>query len=147
VSILGNGPEERALTLLAAQLGIADFVQFQGCVQDVTPYLRGADVFVFPSRYEGLPLALMEAMAAGLPVVASAVPGNTDLVQDNVTGLLVSPGDPIALSAAIARVLTDAELADSLGMAARSYVASRFDVNMMVYRTADVYRHALHVGG
>jgi len=146
LTILGEGPEQPHLAALAVELGVADAVCFGGTVGDVRPHLAAADVFVLPSRFEGLPLALLEAMATGLPVVVSAVSGNTDAVRDGVDGLLVPPEDPAALAAAVAHVLREPELAARLGTAARLRVASHFAVETMVDRTLRVYRETLRTG-
>ena len=113
---------------------------------DVAPYLAEATVFVLPSRYEGMPLALLEAMAAGVPVVASAVPGNRDVVQDGTDGILVPPGDPDALARGLVKILTNREMAARLAVAARVSVAARYSVESMAERTLGVYRSVLGVG-
>ncbi|MBI4572080.1 MAG: glycosyltransferase family 4 protein [candidate division NC10 bacterium] len=146
LTLLGEGPEQSRLAALAVELGVADAVCFAGTVGDVRPHLAAADVFVLPSRFEGLPLALLEAMGAGLPVVATAVSGNTDAVRDGVDGLLVPPEDPAALAAAVACVLRDPDLATRLATTARLRVASHFGVETMVDRTLQVYRETLHTG-
>ncbi len=146
LTLLGDGPERASLQKLASELGIADAVRFGGVVPDVRPYLAEAAAFVLPSRYEGMPLALLEAMAAGVPVVASAVSGVREVVRDGVDGLLVPPDDTQALAAGIARVLTDPALAVRLAAAAQSSVAGRYSVEAMVNQTLEVYRCALQAG-
>ena len=146
LTLLGDGPERAALQSLAAALGVAETVRFGGVVPDVAPYLAGAAAFVLPSRYEGMPLALLEAMAAGVPVVASAVPGNRQVVRDGVDGLLVPPEDPQALAAGIVRVLTDRDMAARLAATARISVANRYSVGTMANRTLGVYRSVLTAG-
>jgi glycosyltransferase involved in cell wall biosynthesis len=143
LTICGEGPEGPELAALADRLGVADAVYFPGVVEDVAPRLALAEVFVLPSRYEGMPFALLEAMAAGLPVVASAVPGNTNVVRDGLDGLLVPPEDPAALAAAITRLLREPDLAARLGPAARGRAATEFGVKAMVDRTLEVYWEAL----
>ena len=93
-----------------------------------------------------MPLALLEAMAAGVPVVASAVPGNRQVVRDGVDGLLVPPEDPEALAAGIVRVLTDRAMAARLAATARISVANRYSVGTMANRTLGVYRSVLTAG-
>jgi glycosyltransferase involved in cell wall biosynthesis len=111
----------------AARYGLSGDVTFAGQTHDVHNYFRAADVFALPSRREGLPVALLEAMACGLPCVASRLPGSTEgIVDDGRTGLLVPPGDVEALAAAIQQVLEDHTLAASLGDAARDTVSRRF---------------------
>jgi glycosyltransferase involved in cell wall biosynthesis len=143
VTICGEGPEGPTLAALAERLGVGGEVCFAGAVEDVVPHLAPAELFVLPSRYEGMPFALLEAMAAGLPVVATAVPGNAFIVRDCVDGLLVPPEDPDALAAAIVRVLREPGLAIRLGAAARLRVASDFDAERMVDRTLTAYRDTL----
>jgi glycosyltransferase involved in cell wall biosynthesis len=143
LTLLGEGPERARLGLLAEELGVADGVRFGGVVTDVAPYFSVADVFVLPSRFEGLPLALLEAMAAGLPVVATAVDGNVDVVRNGMDGLVVPPDDPVALASALIEVLSKPDLALRLGAAARRRVAELYDVESMTNRTCEVYQRVL----
>ena len=143
LAVLGDGPERQALASLAERLGLGSAVEFRGAVKDVAPYLAQAGIFVLPSRFEGFPLALLEAISAGLPVVATEVDGNVDIVRNGVDGLLVPPDDPSALANALLRLLHEPGLATQLGDAARLRAASCFDVDRMVERTVDVFRHAL----
>jgi glycosyltransferase involved in cell wall biosynthesis len=111
----------------AAKRGVGDRMHFAGPVHDVEGYFRAADVYALPSRREGLPVALLEAMACGLPCVASCLPGSTDtIIEDSKNGLLVPPGDANALAAAIVRLVRDTALRQSLGAAARDTVVRRF---------------------
>ena len=111
----------------ATAAGAGERLIFAGVTHDVHDYMRAADVFVLPSRREGLPVALLEAMACGLPSVASRLPGSTDtIIADGDNGLLVPVGDPRALTDALARVLQDPTLASKMGAAARDTVATRF---------------------
>lgn len=119
------------LQRLCAARGLADVVEFVGHVDDPAPLLQGATVYVQPSRAEGFGLAVLEAMAAGVPVVATAVGGLLDLVEDGVTGIQVAPGDPAALADALEQVLGDSGLRTRLGKAARElamadYAADHF---------------------
>jgi glycosyltransferase involved in cell wall biosynthesis len=123
----------------AEQRGVADRVEFEGFRADIANVLEDLDVFVLPSLWEGFGLVLLEAMAAGRPVVASAVGPIPEVVIDGVTGLLVPPGDSDALAAAIVRLLTDPELAAALGRAGRARVESEFAVDAMVARTQALY--------
>ncbi|MFQ5491192.1 MAG: glycosyltransferase, partial [Phycisphaerae bacterium] len=108
---------------------------------DVPSILRSADVFVFPSRTEGLPNALMEAMAAGLPIVTTGAPGCRDLIQPGVTGLVVPIDDAKALAAAVQRLLSAPTFGDRLGAAARQYaernllLTKSFESYLEMYRT------------
>ncbi len=126
LAIAGDGPDRAQLERLAERLGVADRVRFLGFVahDDVPALMRRADVFVMPSRYEELGTAIIEAMACGLPVVASRVGGIPNLVADGDTGLLTPPGDAPALAAALRRVLTEPGLAGKLGAEARARTAA-----------------------
>jgi glycosyltransferase involved in cell wall biosynthesis len=111
----------------AAAAGRADRLHFAGMTQDVHDYMRAADVFVLTSRREGLPVALLEAMACGLPCVATRLPGATDtIIDERENGILVPVGDVAAFASALATVLRDRALAEKLGAAARETIARRF---------------------
>jgi glycosyltransferase involved in cell wall biosynthesis len=125
--IVGDGPERERLGEEARLLGLEGSVEFLGERDDVASLLDDADVFVLASRSEGLPMSVLEAMAAGLPVVASAVGGVPELLDDE-TGRLVPPGDPRALAETLQDVLGDPELRRSLGRGARARVEDRFDL-------------------
>ena len=107
----------------AAARGLADRVVFVGTTHAVEDYLRAADVFVLPSRREGLPVALLEAMAYGKPIVASRVGGIPDVLADGTEGMLVAPGDVAALAGAVTTLVGDPERARALGRAAKERVA------------------------
>jgi glycogen synthase len=140
VTLVGDGPERAAVERLAAGLGVADRVRVTGFRphREGLALLAGARVAVLPSRYEELGTALVEAMAAARPVVATRVGGIPELVRDGVDGLLVPPGDPAALAAALTRVLTDPALAVALGSCARQRVTA-YDWRRLAGRTLQVY--------
>jgi len=121
--VVGDGPERGALEQRSAALGLSDSVLFAGQLANVAPYYGIADLFVLPSHSEGSPNVLLEAMAAGLPIVSTGVGGAVELVSDGDTALVVGCRDPRAMSLAIGRLLADPELARCLGTAAR--LASR----------------------
>jgi glycosyltransferase involved in cell wall biosynthesis len=121
--ILGEGPERQALEQTASALGVAGHLLLPGQQKNVRPFYGIADVFVLPSHSEGSPNVLLEAMAARLPIVATAVGGSVELVSDGETALLVNARDPEALCMAIERLLCDRALADRL--AANAEAASR----------------------
>jgi glycosyltransferase involved in cell wall biosynthesis len=116
---VGDGPLRTAVEAEVARLGIGDRFLMAGVRRDVAAALAAMDVFALSSRWEGLPITITEAMAAGVPVVTTAVDGCREVVIDGVTGLLVPPADPVALAAAIGRLLKSAELASSLAAAAK----------------------------
>lgn len=142
--IIGGGPDLEYLTSLAEQLGLAGIVSFAGARthQEIAEEYRRADVFVQASVVladgdrDGIPNALLEAMASGLPVVASAVSGIPEAVIDGFGGLLVPPGDPAALAEALARIADDEHLARTLGSGARATVVERFDRQVCAERLA-----------
>lgn len=138
----GTGPEGDALQDRAQRLGVAARVRWLGQVADVRNVLGAADVVAMPSLAEGLGVAAIEAMAASRPVVASAVGGLPELIDDDLQGLLVPPGDAASLAAALRRVLDDAALRARLGEAGRVR-AEAFSTVAMARGTASVYERAL----
>lgn len=120
--IAGEGDERARLEGLIAQHGLGDRVRLVGWRDDVPAFLATGDVFAFPSHQEGFPLVLLEAMAVGLPAVASAIPGPVEMIADGVDGVLVPPGDPAALARALAGLVATPERAAALGLAARAKV-------------------------
>jgi sugar transferase (PEP-CTERM/EpsH1 system associated) len=130
--VVGDGSARDPLEDMSRSLGLEKSVSFLGARDDVSELLRRATVFVSSSLSEGVALALLEAMAAGLPAVVTRVGGNVEVVQDGVTGLLVPPGDPGSLAAAIVALLGDPSRAVMMGRAARSRVEEWFDVRRMV---------------
>lgn len=126
--LVGDGPQKEALAALARRLNIAEQVIFAGFVSNVSSYYAAADLFVMPSHTEGFPMALLEAMAAGLPVIATAVGGIPDIIQDGIDGCLVPPGDIDRLGASMAKMIMIPNLAQQMGNAARITVNQRFSV-------------------
>ena len=143
--LVGDGVERTNLEAQAAQHGfLADGrVRFLGSRDDVPSLLKSADVFAFPSRTEGLPNALLEAMAAALPIVTTDAPGCRDLIKNADTGLVVPVNNPPALSAALRHLLTDATLADRLGQAAADEVARHWRRQDMLDAYETLYREIL----
>jgi glycosyltransferase involved in cell wall biosynthesis len=124
----------------AERLGLADRLHFTGLTHEVESYLRASDLFVLPSRREGLPVALLEAMACGLPCIASRLRGSTEtIIEDEVNGLMTPPGDAAALARAIARVLPDPELQRRLGAAARATITNRYSSATIADRWLEAY--------
>jgi glycosyltransferase involved in cell wall biosynthesis len=130
--IAGDGPERGALEALAKQLGLAERVHFLGRCDDTGDLLAACDVFVMPSRLEGLGVAALEAMAAGRPVVASRVGGLAGLVVHERTGLLVPSDDVASLADALRRVLDDAALRTALGAEGPRRIAEGWLAEQMV---------------
>ena len=135
-AIVGDGPERGALEGMVSDRGLGAAIRFHGALDEtsVAAILRQSSVLVVPSFSEGLPVVIMEAMASGLPVVASAVDGIPELVRDGETGLLVPPGDPEALAGAILALLADPARSRRMGEAGRQLVATRHDAR----RNADL---------
>jgi len=143
VWLAGEGPEGPALEARARALGVAARVRLLGSTRDVESLLRAADLFAFPSVAEGLGIALMEAMAAGLPVVATSADGIPEVVTDEVDGLLLPPRDPKALAAALLRLLRDSGLRWALTNEARRTVRKRFAASVGVRALETAYREFL----
>jgi glycosyltransferase involved in cell wall biosynthesis len=143
IVIVGDGPLREKLQAQAQSLGVAHSVRFVGTVADVRPSLAAMDVFVLPSHAEGMSNALMEAMAAARPVVATAVGGNTEVVVDGKTGVLIPPADPAAIADAIAALLRDPDRAAGLGAAAREFVTRRFGARARVAELEHLYEERL----
>ena len=137
--LIGDGPDRAALETLAADLGVAERVEFAGWSEDARADLARFDVFALPSRYEGLPLAIIDAMLAGLPTVATRVGSIPEAIEDGVQGLLVPPDDPAALAEALRRVAADPSLRERLGAAAREEAAARFTAEAMAREYRSLY--------
>ncbi len=139
VDLVGDGPLEPSCRELAGRLGIGDRVQFLGYQADAAPVLARSGLFVLSSRSEAFPRSVLEAMRAGLPVVASAVGGLAEVVDNGINGALVSRDDTVALSAAIGELLENPVRRERWGKAARLTYESRFGLERMVERTVAVY--------
>lgn len=135
--IAGDGTERTRIEEQVNSLGLADIVTLTGFRKDVLDILRAADIFVLPSLLEGLPYTGLEAMATGLPVVATAVDGLPEGVLDGETGLLIPPSDSAALRDALARLLGDPTLATRLGAAGRERVRDHFAVERLLDEALD----------
>jgi glycosyltransferase involved in cell wall biosynthesis len=140
LAIAGDGDLREELEARSAQLGLGKRIEFRGDIDDVPALLRDADIYVQPSFQEGMPNSVLEAMAAGLPIVATQVSGNVDLVTDGDNGLLVPPGDAAALAAAIGRLLEDPALARRMGERSRMRVEREFGLPSVMARLEMAYR-------
>jgi glycosyltransferase involved in cell wall biosynthesis len=141
--IVGEGPERGRLEAAADSLGCKESVVFAGQSSDVWPFYFAADVFVLPSHSEGSPNVLLEAMAAGIPIVATEAGGVPEMVEHNQSALLVPANDPRALAAAIARVLTEDDLAQRLTANASSLVGTRYAPENYVRTLVEIYREVV----
>jgi glycosyltransferase involved in cell wall biosynthesis len=137
--IIGDGVLRGELEELGRELGIADAVRFLGLRRDIPDLLNALDIFVFPSIWEGLPVALLEAMACELPVVASDIAPVHEVVGDRRAALLVPPTDIQGLAGAIARLLADRQLARQLAAAGRERVKEKFSARACVRKLQDLY--------
>jgi len=141
--IIGDGPLHRQLKEEALSLGIEDRVVFTGERDDVPYLLPAFDVFVLSSLTEGFPLTILEAFAAGCPVVATRVGGIPEIIRDNVNGLLVEPADPAGLAIAVASLLSDPDRATAMGQAGKALVKEKFTAAVMVRKVEEEYKNLL----
>lgn len=141
--VVGGGELQTALARQVDDLGLTGRVHFLGPRRDLGDLLAAMDVFVMPSLWEGLPLSLVLAMGAGLPVVATSVAGIPEVVDSGRTGLLVPPGDRAALGSALATLITDAAVRGRLGRDARASVLPRFNIDGYVQSIAALYDRLL----
>lgn len=139
LQIAGDGPCGGALRQHAERLGLQDHIEFLGLVRDVPALLRQARMYVLSSISEGVSLTLLEAMATGLPVVATRVGGTPEVVIDGVTGLLVPARDPSALATSLLKLQHDVARAIELGQAGRQRVERSFDIRQMVAEYEHLY--------
>jgi glycosyltransferase involved in cell wall biosynthesis len=139
LEFVGDGPLRDALAAEARERGIADRVRFRGEVARPEDAYAAFDVFALPSLNEGISNTILEAMASGLPVVATRVGGNPELVVEGATGTLVSPENPAELAAAIERYLDDPALRRAHAAAGRERAERDFSIRTMVRRYEDLY--------
>jgi glycosyltransferase involved in cell wall biosynthesis len=135
----GEGLQRGRLEALARERGLEGEVGFMGFVADIPDFLSRIDIFVLPSLYEGLGVAVLEAMAAAKPVVASRVGGLPELVADRETGFLVPPGDAAALADSIGRLVPEQILMDAMGERGRERVEQLFTLERMAARNEEFY--------
>lgn len=133
--LVGSGEQEAQLRALAQELSVGERVHFLGLRSDIPEILNACDLFALSSDWEGTPMAIMEAMASGLPIVSTAVGGVPELVQHSTTGLLTPKGDERALSEALRQLVSDPALRQAMGNAARHFAIEHFDIR----KTVDAY--------
>ena len=141
--LVGGGELEDAVRQQVVELGLQERVRFLGVRADVADILRASDVFVLSSRWEGNPMSVMEAMAAGLPVVSTAVGGVPELVQEGATGLLVPSEDTGALACALQALVDDPARRQAMGAAARQHAIAHFDIRHTVRGYEQLYESLL----
>lgn len=147
--VVGDGPLKEELQQEAIELGLQNRVTFAGHREDIPDILATLDVFVLPSVTEGLPLTILEAMAAGKPVVATKVGGIPEAIVQRKTGIIVPPKDPEALAVALAGLLGERERMVRMGIAGQKLVKEKFTIETMVERTVNLYSQLLekqHLG-
>jgi glycosyltransferase involved in cell wall biosynthesis len=137
--LVGSGEQEAMLRRLAAQLGLSERVHFLGVRADIPDVLNACDLFALSSRWEGTPMAIMEAMASGLPVVSTAVGGVPELVQHGYTGFLVPPDEESALRNALQQLVDDAALRHQMGLQALEYARAHFDIRQTARQYEALY--------
>jgi glycosyltransferase involved in cell wall biosynthesis len=142
--LVGEGPLRRELEDLAQRLRVAGQIHFLGIRADIPEVLAAMDIFALSSDYEGSPLSVVEAMAAGLPVVSTRAGGVPELLEDGREGLLVEPGDVNGLSAAMTFLADHAEARRAMGMAGARRARDRFDVSAMIQAYEDLYETLYH---
>lgn len=140
LTVAGDGPERDRLMALANQLGIAQSVAFPGLVQDVPALLRANNLYVQASHQEGLPNAVLEAMANGLPTIATRISGHEDVITDGVTGMLVPPNQVDELARALSQLAVCADLRQTMGRAARQFVEQHYSTEKVLGALLAVYR-------
>ncbi len=139
ITIVGDGNLRTELEEFTKKIGFADQIIFKGQISNVDEELKKADVYVSASEYEGLPMSVMEAMSFGIPVVASDVPGNRDLIKDCETGLLYKYGDIHSFLDALRTVLTDTKLQKKICDESRILISERFSIGSMTKAYEDIY--------
>jgi glycosyltransferase involved in cell wall biosynthesis len=143
ILLVGIGIDQEKIEAEVQRLGLQDVVLFTGYRQDVPDILAASDVSIMTSHYEGIPRALMESMALGIPVVATDVPGTRTLIRSGQTGLLVQYGDISGMAEALVKVLTDPVLADRFRESGRHLVQTKFNEYTVADRVEEVYSHVM----
>jgi glycosyltransferase involved in cell wall biosynthesis len=141
--IIGDGPQRKKLSDRCRQNDVSHAVKFAGYQENMAEAYRAMDVLAFATRYEGLPVSIIEAMLMRIPIVASAAPGVTDIVQDGSTGLLVTPSNVVSMTAGVLRLFEEPGLAESLKNTAYDVVRSSYSRRRMTDEVENVYAEVL----
>lgn len=141
--IIGEGPDSDLLQRLCVKLCVHDKVRILNNVDNIAPFLQAADIFILPSEYEGVSNSVLEAMASGLAVVATDIPGNRALLEAGVTGVLIPCGDDERLISAVQSLMGDGQKAASLGRQARAQVCQKYSLNSIARKYSDLYERLL----
>jgi len=137
--LVGDGELREIIKDLVSKKGLEEKISFLGLRSDIAMLLADSDLFVLSSDYEGLPIVILEAMAAGKPVIATAVGGVPELVEDGITGILVPPRDPESLSQAILRLAKDPDLRHRMGQMGQKNALERFDISLAIRKYEALY--------
>ena len=137
--IIADGPQKKYIVRVIDRFAVSDAVLLMPAVDDVASYLKAADLFILPSRFEGLSNALLEAMACSLPIISTRVGGSIDIIKDGMNGLLVDSESDEQLVDAIVRVMSDPQLASSLGENARKSIEAHHDMDSIADKYREVY--------
>ena len=137
--LIGDGPEYARLEKMAVELGVSQRVYFAGWRKNVDDFLNAMDIFVLPSDFEAMPFSIIEAMACGVPVVATDVGGISDIIEDGVTGFLVPPCDISELSRCIRCLMFDEDMRQRFGREARRKAVRQFSEKEMIRQTLLLY--------
>ena len=140
--LVGDGKFKPQMERIVEELGLRDSVELLGLRTDIVPLLQRSWGFVLPSRWEGMPNALLEAMACGLPCVATRVSGSEDVISDGINGLLVEPEQPAEMARALQRIIEDIDMAQRLGKQARETVVRDYQLKHIVEQCLELYRYA-----
>jgi glycosyltransferase involved in cell wall biosynthesis len=141
--IVGDGELRPQLERIATELNILDSVEFLGTRTDILPLLQQSWGFILPSRWEGMPNALLEAMSCGLPCIATRVSGSEDLISNSQNGILVEPEQPAAMTLALRQIIADADFAQQLGKAARTTIVRDYQLSNIVNQCLTLYRQLI----
>jgi glycosyltransferase involved in cell wall biosynthesis len=144
VLIIGEGPQQKELEDLVEKKDLKSRISFTGFQTKIEPWMSALDVFVLPSLTEGLPMALLEAMAFGVPVVASAVGGVPQLIKSGENGILISAGDPEAIKNALGRLWADISLREELSRKASATIKIHYDVKTWITHIENEYMAAIN---
>ncbi|GAB6162226.1 glycosyltransferase family 4 protein [Desulfothermus naphthae] len=141
--IIGEGKEKNRLISMSKEFGIDSKIHFTGFREDRLSFLKGFDIFVLPSRLEGIPRCLMEAGGMGIPIIASRIPGCMDIVINNKTGLLFTPEDPLSLKNAILKLGYDDDFRKQLGQNASLFIEKKYSAKKMAKEYEELYFNLL----
>lgn len=140
--IVGNGEKKETLISQIADYQSKDNVHFLGNRQDVTEILKISDIFVMPTLAEGMSMAILEAISSGLPIITTTIAANKELIENEITGLLVQPRSDREITESMQRLLNDVQLRKRLGQAAKEKAASEFEINLIIKKLADLLNNS-----